>query len=257
MPRRVARKLALVGAVLVLSGCSTGPFHPTDLSERPLAVVYRGPAACDGCPEAVASLLTEHGGFNVEFIGPDEDRKLTAEDLRVANLYAQPGGFDDVGLAMKEMGSDATDAITAWVVERGGDYLGFCMGAYLAGSEPGMGLLTPGDTAGYAESEGSLVSGPDATIIPVDWNGEVRYQYAQDPAIIVESGVEGEQVLSRFTNGTVNALVRPVGKGAVGVVGTHPEAGPDWFTRELAEADIDGPDHAQALELVEALRDVG
>ncbi len=256
-PRRVARILALGGALMMLSGCSTGPFSTTDLSERPLAVVYRGPAACDGCPEAVASLLTKHGGFNVDFIGPAEDRKLTAEDLRVARLYAQPGGSDDVGLAMQQLGGEATDAITAWVMERGGNYLGFCMGAYLAGSDPGMGLLAPGDTAGYAESEGALVSGSDATIIPVDWNGEMRYQYAQDPAIILESGVEGERVLSRFTNGAVNALVRPVGKGAVGVVGTHPEAGPDWFTPLMAEADIDGPDHAQALELVDALRDVG
>ena len=257
MPRRLAGRLAPLGSLVLLSACVGSPFHPTDLSERPLAVVYRGPAACEGCPEAVASLLQEHGGFNVEFIGPAEERDVTAEDLRVARLYAQPGGFDDVDVAMQQLGDEATDAITDWVVERGGNYLGFCMGAYLAGSDPGMGLLAPGDTAGYAESEGALVSGSDAAVIPVEWNGETRYQFAQEAAVIVESGVEGERVLSRFTNGEVNALVRPLGEGAVGVVGTHPEAEADWFTPELAEDDVDGLDRAQALELVDALRDVG
>lgn len=256
-PRWVAKGFAPLGALILLSACVASPFQSTDLSERPIAVVYRGPAACDGCPEAVASLLQEHGGFNVEFIGPDEERDVTADDLRVARLYAQPGGFDDVEVAMQQLGDEAANAITEWVVESGGNYLGFCMGAYLAGSDPGMGLLAPGDTAGYAESEGSLVSGSVAAVIPVEWNGETRYQFAQEPAIILESGVEGERVLSRFTNGQINALVRPLGEGAVGVVGTHPEAGPDWFTPDLEQADVDGLDRAQALDLVEALLDVG
>lgn len=235
------------------AGCGTGPLPTGDPSERPIAAVYRGPAACEGCPEAAAAILEESGGFNVEFIGPDESRSLTSEGLDVVNLYVQPGGHDDVGLAIEQLGLPAADAISQWVVESGGRYLGLCMGAYLAGSDPGMGLLSPGDTAVYAGAPGSLGGDGTETVIAVEWDGEIRYQYAQDPAVILESGVEGERVLSRFTNGSVNALVRPVGAGAVGVVGTHPEAAEDWFTPAMQEQDVDGPDHEQALELVDAL----
>ncbi len=225
------------------------------MNERPLAAVYRGPAACQGCPEAVASVLEKSGDFTVEFVGPDEDRAVTSDGLEMVVLYVQPGGHDDVGLAMEQLGEEATDALIGWV-DDGGRYLGFCMGAYLAGSDPGMELLSPGDTDGYAGTPGSLVHDGDETVIPVDWGEQRRYQYAQDAAVILESGVEGERVLSRFTNGAVNALVRPRGSGAVGVVGTHPEAAADWFSPEMMKADIDGPDHEQALELVDAVMGV-
>ena len=218
-----------------------------------MAAVYRGPAACDGCPESAAQVLEDAGHFDVEFIGPNEERALDAAGLATVTLYVQPGGHDDVGLAMEQLGKPATDAISAWVRDDGGRYLGLCMGAYLAGSNPGMGLLTPGDTAGYAGTPGSLVDGSEEAVIVVDWDGEVRHQFAQEPAVILESGVEGERVLSRFTNGAVNALVRPVGAGAVGVVGTHPEATADWFSPELAEQDSDGLDHEQAVQLVDAV----
>lgn len=254
--RGFVRHLASLGLIVVLSGCGTGSSSTPDLSERSLAAVYRGPAACQGCPEAAASLLEESGGFTVLYIGPNESRSVTAEGLADLSLYVQPGGFDDVGLAMEHLGKESTDAITDWV-KGGGRYLGFCMGAYLAGSDPGMGLLSPGDTTAYAESAESLVNGSEEAVIPVEWDDELRYQYAQDAAVITESGVAGERVLSRFTNGTVNALVRPVGDGAVGVVGTHPEATADWFTPDMAQADTDGLDHAQALALVDALLKVG
>lgn len=247
----MAAALALIGALAVLNGCSTGT-HDIAAGELPLAAVYRGPAACQGCPEAAASLLEESGDFDVEFIGPDEERAVTSDGLRDVDLYVQPGGFDDVARAMADLGDDATTSIPAWV-EQGGRYLGLCMGAYLAGSDPGLGLLAPGDTAGYAESEGALVDGDEEAVVPVDWGGERRLQYAQEPAVIIESGVAGERVLSRFTNGEVNALVMPRGEGAVAVVGTHPEATDDWFSPALARADVDGPDHEQALELVAAL----
>lgn len=60
-------------------------------------------------------------------------------------------------------------------------------------------------------------------------------------------------MLSRFTNGRVNALVRPYHRGAVAVVGTHPEADRSWYTERLWRQDRDGLDRAQGLQLVAAL----
>jgi hypothetical protein len=60
---------------------------------QPQALVYRGPAACDGCPEAVAHLLrTSPSQFNVTFVGPNEDVDITNQSLGQADAYCQPGG---------------------------------------------------------------------------------------------------------------------------------------------------------------------
>lgn len=65
----------------------------TTMASQLQALVYRGPAACDGCPEAVARLLrTSPSKLNITYIGPHEDVQITAETLSKADVYAQPGG---------------------------------------------------------------------------------------------------------------------------------------------------------------------
>ena len=235
-----------LGAVSVGSA-----LQPPSRESAPLAAVYRGPASCGGCSAAVADLIRRSPHeFRVQYIGPDEKRKPTTKGLRGVALYAQPGGDGSVGRAEIALGETATSAIPNYVAD-GGRYVGFCMGAYLAGSDPGMGLLAPGDTGGYIDTAGASVKSARDAVIPVKWRGTHRYQFAQDPPYIVPSGVAGEEVLSRFTNGRVNALVRPYGRGSVGVVGTHPEADRGWYTRKLWREDEDGPDTSQGLDLVE------
>lgn len=57
------------------------------------ALIYRGPAACDGCPESVAALLQSSSlKFEVEYAGPDEDIDIDADSLRDVDLFVQPGG---------------------------------------------------------------------------------------------------------------------------------------------------------------------
>lgn len=204
-----------------------------------------------GCSGAVADLIRQSPrGFSVRFIGPKEPLKLTAANLRGVALYAQPGGNGSVGQARKALGASGASAIKGYV-SGGGHYVGFCMGAYLAGSNPGMGLLLPGNTGQYIRTSGVSVKSTRNAVIPVRWEGTNRRHFAQDPPYIVPSGVAGEEVLSRYTNNRVNALVRPYGEGGVGVVGTHPEATRSWYGSKLWNRDKDGLDAAQGLSLVE------
>lgn len=63
------------------------------LASQPQALVYRGPAACEGCAESVAQLLsTSPSAFNVKYIGPGEDIDINSQTLAWADVYAQPGG---------------------------------------------------------------------------------------------------------------------------------------------------------------------
>ena len=68
------------------------------------ALVYRGPASCEGCPEAVAKLLesTPSAQITVSYVGPNEKLKLTKDVLSKVDIYAQPGGGGEIKTSVVE-----------------------------------------------------------------------------------------------------------------------------------------------------------
>ncbi|MFD1507653.1 hypothetical protein FE374_08210 [Georgenia yuyongxinii] len=192
------------------------------------ALVYRGPASSPGCPEAVAGLLrTSRWDFDVRFVGPREELPLTPDVLGGAALYAQPGG-GELGPAYRRLRRRAR-AVREYVAG-GGRYLGFCLGAYLAGETPGFGLL-PGDTDRYIESPGATVTSDGDAVLRVRWGGLRREVYFQDgPYFVLDPARGSAEVVAQYDNGLPAAVVTRFGHGVVGVVGPHPEATADWFT---------------------------
>ncbi|EME78709.1 uncharacterized protein MYCFIDRAFT_205145 [Pseudocercospora fijiensis CIRAD86] len=211
------------------------------------ALVYRGPAACDGCPEAVAQLLKSTPGMKIDvtYVGPDEEVKLNAEALEGVDVYVQPGGGDDVDETWKTDMKQYYTEIRHFV-ENGGRYLGFCLGAYLAGHTPGFDLLNKGDDVNTeTERKGSQVTNTNDTIIQVDWtfaSGKVemkRWLYFQDGAVMVLGKNSDAKVLGRYSsNGDPAATLNQFGDGWVGLVGPHPEADKSWY----ADEDFVNPD---------------
>jgi glutamine amidotransferase-like uncharacterized protein len=201
---------------------------PSPSRPRPLALVYRGPASEAGCPEAVAGLLrASRWEFDVEYVGPREARQPTAEALAQAVLYAQPGG-GELAHAYRILRRHVADIRE--YVSSGGRYLGFCLGGYLAGETPGFALL-PGDSDRYIASPGASTTGVGDTVTTVRWRGAPRRVFFQDGPFFDLDPVRGRaHVLAVYDNGLPAAVVAPHGRGAVGVVGPHPEATPDWFT---------------------------
>ncbi|HEY3992277.1 MAG TPA: BPL-N domain-containing protein [Ktedonobacteraceae bacterium] len=199
--------------------------------ERPLALVYRGPAGCPGCSEAVAELLqSSHWRFRVQYVGPGEYLKLTPETLQDAALYAQPGGSDELSRAYRQMKTHA-HALKTYVAS-GGRYLGICMGGYLAGKTPGFHLF-PGDTDQFIASPGASVKTATDTLVQVYWRGQRRFMYFQDgPFFQLNHGAKDVTVLATYTNGKVAVLVAAYGKGKVGISGPHPEATTAWYKDE-------------------------
>jgi glutamine amidotransferase-like uncharacterized protein len=215
---------------------------------RPLALVYRGKAARPtACSDAVAELLAAAPQrFDVRFVGPKEDLALTADVLARAALYAQPGG-GELAPAYRRM-KRHRDTIRDYVAA-GGRYLGFCLGGYLAGATPGFALL-PGDTDQYITSARATVRTDTDTLVEVRWRGNRRVVFFQDgPVFRLDRGARDVTVLARYPNGEIAALVAPFGAGRVGVVGPHPEAGPDWCA-DAGLLDPDGADTDLGLDLV-------
>jgi len=205
--------------------------HAFSHVEKPLAMVYRGPASCEGCPEAVARVLeTSKYVFDVAYVGPGEAMQLDAASLERATLYAQPGGPDGVDEAVEAIGDEAIEAVRKFV-SGGGRYLGFCMGAFLA-DDPGFDLIE-GRTLAYTERPHAKVKNDEDTVTPVIWRGKKRLMYFQSGAAIqYKSSEKSAEVLARYPNGDIAAAVSDFGRGRVGIVGPHPEADKSWYDSE-------------------------
>ncbi|KAG5999990.1 hypothetical protein E4U21_006050 [Claviceps maximensis] len=214
----------------------------TDTSaRRPRAMVYRGPAGHGDLSKAVAQLLeSSPRHFEVHYAGPKEAVDVTRESLASVDLYAQPGG-PDLKYAWAQTKAYAP-AIREFV-SRGGRYLGFCLGAYLAGHSPGFGLLPRGvDTDSECDQKGAQVKHDKDTIIQVDWNfstgpnaGKIlqdQWVFFQEGAVIKEFPDTNESiVLARYSkSGRVASSLNKYGEGWVGLIGPHPEATEDWFS---------------------------
>lgn len=219
-------------------------------SGNAVALVYRGPAACDDCAESAAELLSgTRWGFDIRFVGKKEKLKPEYDTLTTAALYVQPGGDGSLRRAYRTM-KGSGDAIRAYVWA-GGRYLGLCMGGYLAGHDPGFQLL-PLDTEQFITSPGAEVRTPEDTVVDVDWRGGRHTVFFQDgPIFHAPADAEGTTVLARYSsNGHIAAMVSSFGLGRVGVCGPHPEAPPQW-SRDLPRR----PD-ARAVELGHDLVDL-
>ncbi|KAK0392862.1 hypothetical protein NLU13_2356 [Sarocladium strictum] len=209
--------------------------------------VYRGPGTIEGTPESAAELFTSAWkDSRVTYVGPEEHVKITRAALKEFDVYIQPGG-GDLDPAWKTM-REFSDTIRHFV-SSGGHYLGFCLGAYLAGQGPGFDLFPPGvDTDQEVTQRNAQVVHDDDddesdTVIQVDWTFSTgdkqgkteknRWLYFQDGAAILgRLGRPGDRgkVLGRYSkSGHVAAYVVRYGKGVVGVVGPHPEATKDWY----------------------------
>ncbi|VBB14323.1 BPL-N domain-containing protein [Burkholderia stabilis] len=216
-------------------------------ASQPVALVYRGPAACDGCPEAIGARLRESDyRFRVIYVGPAEKLKITPAALAGAALYVQPGGGQDIPGAAASIGRRSIQAVRRYV-SNGGRYLGICMGAYLAG-EQGFGLVA-GEIDSEVDRPGSTLHGIADTVTPVVWRGKKRWIYFQDGAMLpaVQAG-SGGVVLATYPNHDIAAATYRFGKGRVGLVGPHPEADESWYRQyRLTNPDGVSPDMAHDL----------
>lgn len=245
--------LATIGQAAAAQTSSTQSRASRGDTSGPLALVYRGPAGCgNGCSEAAAAMLrSSKYHFTVRFVGPNEKRKLVPSSFAGVALYVQPGGNTSVARANRLLGAQAQQVIADYV-RGGGRYLGICQGAYLAGTDPGMGLLSPGNSDQYIATKGASTKSEADTVIPIRWGKKKVYMYFQDGAYLIPSGVAGEKILARYTNGKVAALTKPYGAGRVAVIGPHPEAPRSWY-REAGLRDRDGNDARYGHKLINSV----
>jgi glutamine amidotransferase-like uncharacterized protein len=209
---------------------------------QPIALIYRGPAACKGCSESVAALLRDQ--YQIVYAGPREKVNVNAKTLSTAKLYVQPGG-GDLDKSWPHVRQYATPIRN--YIKNGGRYLGICLGGYLAGTEPGFDLLPgTGQTDQYITSKGADVTSEIDTVVPVFWRGKLRHVYFQDGTRFqLDQKAAPTEILATYTNGKIAAAVQNLGKGRIGMVGPHPEADKEWY----AMYKLSNPDGKMSFDL--------
>lgn len=94
--------------------------------------------------------------------------------------------------------------------------------------------FAPGYSWEYAGSEGAQVQDENKCYtIDIEWRGEPkRIFYQGGPYLeLSQSSLDDPKttVLARFNNSLIAAATWQLGGGAVGLVGPHPEAPPQWY----------------------------
>src|ERR1017187_3598812 len=116
-------KYLMIGLGILIGGV----FCKSD--NKNIALVYKGPGACKGCPETVGWLL-QGMGMNVKYLSP---KKFTKSNFKSALLYVQPGGTGDNSIDTLNALDPNQIQILRDFISGGGRYLGICAGGYLAG----------------------------------------------------------------------------------------------------------------------------
>ncbi len=134
-------------------------------------------------------------------------------------------------------------------VQRGGKYLGVCMGAYWAGKEY-FDLLESVEPQQYIKRPNSDTHRPHAKNIKVTWREEQQKMFFYDGCALV--GDEQKfKTIARYSNGDPMAIIQ----GNIGLIGCHPESEPHWYKNYSWMRGLwhDGRHHKLLLQFVDEL----
>ena len=136
------------------------------------------------------------------------------------DLVIFPGGFGDSDSYNRLLKENKESIIN--YVNRGGHYLGICMGAYWAGSHY-FDILKDVDAVQYLKRPGTDTRRPHAKNISVTWENEPMNMFWYDGCAITGKGKF--DVVATYPNGDVMAGYQD----RIGLIGSHPEAEKFWY----------------------------
>lgn len=225
---RFAQRIASTLVALALLGALALPALAGPRADTIRVAVYRGPASCEDCSETLKAAIERLSPrYRVDFVGKDERIDITPATLSGYDVYAQPGGGQDIPGALASLGDSRIDAIHDYVAH-GGRYLGICMGAYLA-SASGLGLI-PHELDSEVGRPGFPVTTSDDAVVSVQWQGRKETIFYQDgPYLLRPAKDPGFRTIATYANRDIAAARYTLGAGLVVLSGPHPEADDAWF----------------------------
>jgi glutamine amidotransferase-like uncharacterized protein len=135
-------------------------------------------------------------------------------------LIAVPGGLGDADSfeqLFKHNGARVKE-----FVQKGGKYLGICMGAYWAGQHY-FNMLQDVDAVQYITRPKTDTRRPHAKNVKINWNGADTAMFFYDGCALVGSGQY--DTIATYANGDPMAILQ----GNLGLIGCHPESEQFWY----------------------------
>ena len=136
------------------------------------------------------------------------------------DMVAFPGGFGDSDTYHKLLKPNKK-AIRDFV-NKGGRYLGICMGAYWAGSHY-FNILDSVDAVQYITRPGTDTRRPHAKNVKINWKGTDTEMFFYDGCALVGNGKY--DLVATYPNGDPMAIIQ----NQIGVIGCHPESEAFWY----------------------------
>jgi Biotin-protein ligase, N terminal len=137
------------------------------------------------------------------------------------DIVAFPGGFGDSDTYDKLLKHNKK-AIRDFV-NKGGRYLGICMGAYWAGSHY-FNILDGVDAVQYLSRPGTDTRRPHAKNISVTWQDTPMNMFWYDGCALVGNNLKFETIAT-YSNNDPMAIIQ----NRIGLIGCHPESEQFWY----------------------------
>ncbi len=141
------------------------------------------------------------------------------------DLVVFPGG-DGEATAFRSVLKPNLAAVRSFM-QRGGKYLGICMGAYWADAYY-FNLLKTTRCVQYIKRPKADIRSSYGTVSPINWMGQQQHMYFYDGPTFLGGSF---QTVARYANGDPMAIVQ----GSVGLIGCHLESQEHWYSKKYMQ----------------------
>jgi glutamine amidotransferase-like uncharacterized protein len=177
--------------------------------------VHQPICAVDSINGIIESISAE---YNIKLFSKDEVDPTFFDDV---DIVAFPGGGGN---------SDRFDTLLKWnhdpvkeFLNRGGKYLGICMGAYWADRHY-FNILNDVRVMQYIKQPNTDTRRPHPKAMPVNWLGVNERMYFYDGCAFVGDNMD---VVATYSNGDAMAIIQ----NNIGLIGCHPESHEWWYDK--------------------------
>ena len=154
------------------------------------------------------------------------------------DCVAFPGGMGDADTYDWMLKENALRIRT--FINRGGRYLGICMGAYWADRNY-FNILDNVRAVQYIKRPHTDTRRPHAKACSITWNSQADRMYFYDGCALVGTGFE---TVARYANGDAMAIIQ----NRVGLIGCHPESQQFWYDKNYLKPHWHQGRHNQLLK---------
>ena len=151
--------------------------------------------------------------------------KVTDGFFYDVDLVVFPGG-DGEATAFRSALKDNLNDVRGFM-QRGGKYLGICMGAYWADAYY-FNLLQGTRCVQYIKRPRADIRSSYGTVAAVNWQGQDKRMYFYDGPTYVGGAFH---TLASYANGDPMAVVQ----GSVGLIGCHLESQQHWYSKKVLQ----------------------